>query len=175
MVVKVQVKELQEMFADELERVRVMRRNREGDASNNNAQIRKCEFVLYLLCAVNEDTVIAVESCRGDGELRAFALANAGSVVECLVNALMDKERKGVYGKAFNDEDEDIKVGCVKYEIKFSGESHYLASPAKNGRPIILVNRDGVSVIRGADVASVVNARGKLPARGCSATATTRP
>lgn len=166
MIVKVQVNKLQQMFEDELERVRDMRRNRIGNASNNNAQIKKCEFMLYLLCAVEDDTVITVETCRGDDELRGFALANAGSVVECLVNALMDKNAKGEYGKTWNDDNEDVMVGNVKYEVKFSGESHYLATPAKDDKPIILINRDGVSVIRKADIAEAVNARGKLPARG---------
>ena len=53
--------------------------------SNKRKQINKCRFVQYLLDSMPENVVITVEGCWGDGVIRSGCLANAGSVVECVV------------------------------------------------------------------------------------------
>ena len=166
MIIKTTVNNLNNLFAEEKARVKFNRVNKIGNASNNNAQIKKCDFVQYLLDSLPDNVVLEIENCRGDNEIRDFALANAGSVVECIVKAHLDRARNGEYTKAWQDDDADAVNGCIAWEVKASLEAHYLATPAKGNKATLLINRDGVSLIKKADVQSIVNGRGRLPARG---------
>jgi hypothetical protein len=166
MIIKMTVKDLNALYANEVERVRYNRANKIGNASNNNAQIRKCEFVRYLLDSLPDEVVLEIENCRGDGDIRTFDLANAGSVVECIVKAHLDRVNGGEYSKAWHDDDNDAMNGCIAWEVKASLESHFLATPAQGDKATLLVNRDGVSLIRKVEVLEVVNNRGRLPAAG---------
>ena len=166
MIIRMTVKNIDRLYADEEARVRALNLARIGNRSNNNGQLKKCALVRYLLCALDGDTVLSVENCRGDEDIREFALTNAGSVVECIVKAVLDKGRNTEYAKAWKDDDADAMNGCVVWEVKFSGDSHYKATPAQGNRATLLINRDGVSLIRKNEVASATDSKGRLPARG---------
>ena len=88
-IVKMTVGELYDLF--ERERKNALDRNAEKSNSNDKAQANKCEFIQYLLDSVPQDIVMTVEGCRGDGIKRDFNLANAGSVVECIVKYHLTK------------------------------------------------------------------------------------
>lgn len=166
MIITTTVNDLNKLFADEYERVRYNRTHKIGNASNNNAQMKKCDFVRYLLDSLEGDVVLEIENCRGDGEIRDFALANAGSVVECIVKAHLDRVNSDKYVKAWHDDEADAINGFMAWEVKASLEAHFLATPAQGDKATLLINRDGVSLIRKCDVLAIVNGRGRLPARG---------
>lgn len=166
MILTMTAQEVQALYAQEIARLQECNLRRIGNRSNNNGGIHKCAFMLYLLDAVSADTVLTVENCRGDNEIRDFCLTNAGSIVECLVKAILDHEGDAGYTKAWATDETDALNGCMEWEIKASLDSHYKATPAKGNRVTVLVNRSGVSVIRKADVPTCVDSHGRLPATG---------
>ena len=166
MIIKMSVANIDKLFAEEEKRVQACNLQKIGNRSNNNGQLKKCAFVRYLLCAIPSDTTLAVENCRGDEEIREGVIANAGSVVECIVKALLDKARANAYEKAWKDDENDATNGFMAWEVKFSGDSHYKATPAQGDKATLLINRDGVSLIKKADVASVTDSKGRLSAHG---------
>lgn len=165
-IINATVDEIVKLFENERERLRLNNLNRVGNRSNNNGGLHKCAYMLYLLGAVDGNTILHIEGCRGDGEIRDFCLANAGSVVEALVKAILDHERAGEYAKAWDKAEQDAVNGCMGWEIKASLDSHYKATPATGNRVTVLVNRSGISVIKKADVQTCVDSHGRLPATG---------
>ena len=165
-IIRASVAEIAGLFEDEIERLKYNNLHRIGNRSNNNGGLHKCNYMLYLLSALNGDTVITVEGCRGDMVIRDFCLTNAGSVVEAIVKAILDHESNAEYAKAWSIAEADTVNGCMEWEIKASLDSHYKATPATGNRVTVLINRSGVSVIRKKDVAECVDSKGRLPATG---------
>lgn len=165
-IIRASVADIAGLFEDEIERLKYNNLHRIGNRSNNNGGLHKCAYMLYLLSALNGDTVITVEGCRGDGQIRDFCLTNAGSVVEAIVKAILDHEENAEYAKAWTTAEADTVNGCMEWEIKASLDSHYKATPATGNRVTVLINRSGVSVIRKKDVAECVDSKGRLPATG---------
>ena len=165
-IIKAKVSEIEGLFEDEIKRLKYNNLNRVGNRSNNNGGLHKCNYMLYLLSALNENTVITVEGCRGDMQIRDFCLCNSGSVVEAIVKAILDHESNTEYIKAWSTAEADTVNGCMEWEIKASLDSHYKATPATGNRVTVLVNRSGVSIIRKKDVAECVDSKGRLPATG---------
>ena len=165
-IIKAPVYKLIALYKDEVKRLQYNNLNRIGNRSNNNGGIHKCRYAIYLLCSLNPDTVLTVEGCRGDGQIRDFCLTNAGSVVEAIVKAILDHESNAEYAKAWTTAEADTVNGCMEWEIKASLDSHYKATPATGNRVTVLINRSGVSVIRKKDVAECVDSKGRLPASG---------
>lgn len=165
-IIKAKVSEIEGLFEDEIKRLKYNNLNRVGNRSNNNGGLHKCNYMLYLLSALNEDTVITVEGCRGDMQIRDFCLCNSGSVVEAIVKAILDHESNAEYIKAWSTAEADTVNGCMEWEIKASLDSHYKATPATGNRVTVLINRSGVSIIRKKDVAECVDSKGRFPATG---------
>lgn len=140
----------------------VFARTGKGD-SNLTAQRKKCEFVQTLLASVPCDVVFEIENCRGDGNIRDFDLANAGSVVECIVKYHLTKAHE--IAKTWDAASVDLYNGFIPWEIKASLGSKFLATPSQ-AECTLLVNLDGVSLIRKTEVLGLVNNKGRLPARG---------
>ena len=166
MVLNMKASEVQECYATEMARLQECNLRKIGNRSNNNGGIHKCAYMLYLLDSVPAETVLTVENCRGDMDIRDFYLTNAGSIVECLVKAILDHSEKTEYAKAWLSADSDAVNGCMEWEVKASLDSHYKATPATGNRVTVLINRSGVSVIRKADVQACVDSHGRLPATG---------
>lgn len=165
-IIRASVAEIAGLFEGEIERLKYNNLHRIGNRSNNNGGLHKCNYMLYLLSALNESTVLTVEGCRGDMVIRDFCLTNAGSVVEAIVKAILDHESNAEYAKAWTTAEADTMNGCMEWEIKASLDSHYKATPATGNRVTVLINRSGVSVIRKKDVAECVDSKGRLPASG---------
>ena len=165
-IIRARVSEIEDLYKSEIKRLKYNNLNRIGNRSNNNGGIHKCRYANYLLCSLSPDTVLTVEGCRGDGQIRDFCLTNAGSIVEAIVKAILDHEQNAEYIKAWTTAEADTVNGCMEWEIKASLDSHYKATPATGNRVTVLVNRSGVSVIRKKDVAECVDSKGRLPATG---------
>jgi TPP-dependent trihydroxycyclohexane-1,2-dione (THcHDO) dehydratase len=155
------VNELFDLY--ETERKNAMARYCEKRDSNFTAQRKKCEFVQYLLESVPTDVVFTIESCRGDGSIRENAMANSGSVVECIVKYHLTKSTDIV--KTWNSEEVDTRSGCMAWEVKASCGAKFLATPSEK-ELTLLVNLDGVSLIKKSEVLNYVNSKKRLPARG---------
>ena len=155
------VGELFDLF--ERERQNAIERNAKKSNSNDKAQANKCEFIQYLLDSVPQDIMVTVEGCWGDGVKRDFNLANSGSVVECIIKYHLTKARD--LAKTWNKEDSDVLNGCVAWEVKASCGAKFLATPSKE-ELTLLVNLDGVSLIKKSRVLEYVNSKNRLPARG---------
>ena len=165
-IIRARVSEIEDLYKSEIKRLKYNNLNRIGNRSNHNGGIHKCRYANYLLCSLSPDTVLTVEGCRGDGQIRDFCLTNAGSIVEAIVKAILDHEQNAEYIKAWTTAEADTVNGCMEWEIKASLDSHYKATPATGNRVTVLVNRSGVSVIRKKDVAECVDSKGRLPATG---------
>lgn len=165
-IIRARVDDIMALYHDEIKRLEYNNLNRIGNRSNNNGGLHKCRFAIYLLCSLNPDTLLTVEGCRGDMQIRDFYLTNSGSIVEAIVKAILDHESNAEYVKAWTTAEADTINGCMEWEIKASLDSHYKATPATGNRVTVLVNRSGVSVIRKKDVAECVDSKGRLPATG---------
>lgn len=159
MIVTKTVEQLNEMFANEMERLEA------SHNSNDKGQYRKCEFVRYLLDSLDADTTITTETARGNGD-RGFDLPNAGSIVECIVKAHLNKKGATALEKEWNDNEADAINGAVECEVKFSGDSHFKCTAVSGDKMVILVNRSGVSIISKKIIATCVDKQGRLPAKG---------
>lgn len=164
-VIKISAKELQDLYNNELKRVKELNLKQVGNRSNNNAQIHKCNYVIYLLDSLKSDTMLEVEGCRGDMIIRDFCLTNSGSVVECIINCILDHNEKGYYCKQWLDSQCDAKNGCIGWEIKASLDSHFKCTPAKD-RLTVLLNKSGISIIKGCDISNYTDSKGRLSANG---------
>ena len=165
-VIKMSVKELQNLYIVELKRLNENNLNKIGNRSNNNGAIHKCNYVIYLLDSLASDTILSVEGCRGDMVIRDFCLSNSGSVVECIVKAILDHNKSNEYCKAWLDSENDCKNGCMAWEVKASLDSHYKCTPATNGKITVLINRSGVSIIKASEVENYTDSKGRLSASG---------
>ena len=165
-IIRASVADIMSLYEDEIKRLEYNNLNRIGNRSNNNGGLHKCRFAIYLLCALNPDTLLTVEGCWGDMQIRDFCLTNSGSIVEAIVKAILDHESNEEYVKAWNVAEADTVNGCMKWEIKASLDSHVKSTPATGNRVTVLVNRSGVSIIRKKDVAEYVDSKGRLPATG---------
>lgn len=131
--------------------------------SNKRKQVNKCRFVQYLLDSMPENVVITVEGCWGDGVIRQGCLANAGSVVECIVKYHLHNTESVC--KAWQESEHDTTQGCMPWEVKFSANCKFLATPSPKALTL-LVNADGISLIKKAEVLGLVDKKGKLPCKG---------
>ena len=165
-IIKLTATELQNLYANELARLHFNNANKIGNRSNNNGAIHKCNFVMYLLDAINGNTLLSVEGCRGDMAIRDFCLSNSGSVVECIVKAILDHNKSNEYCKAWLDSENDAKNGFMAWEIKASLDSHFKCTPATNGKCTVLINRSGVSIIKASEVNNYTDSKGRLSASG---------
>lgn len=165
-IIRASVSDIMSLYEDEIRRLEYNNLNRIGNRSNNNGGLHKCRYAIYLLCSLNPDTVLAVEGCWGDMQIRDFCLTNSGSIVEAIIKAILDHESNEEYVKAWATAEADTINGCMEWEIKASLDSHYKATPATGNRVTVLINRSGVSIIRKKDVAECVDSKGRLPATG---------
>lgn len=165
-IIRATVSDIMSLYEDEIRRLEYNNLNRIGNRSNNNGGLHKCRYAIYLLCSLNPDTLLTVEGCWGDMQIRDFCLTNSGSIVEAIVKAILDHESNEEYTKAWATAEADTVNGCMEWEIKASLDSHYKATPATGNRVTVLINRSGVSVIRKKDVAECVDSKGRLPATG---------
>lgn len=165
-IIRASVSDIMSLYEDEIRRLEYNNLNRIGNRSNNNGGLHKCHYAIYLLCSLNPDTLLTVEGCWGDMQIRDFCLTNSGSIVEAIVKAILDHESNEEYTKAWATAEADTVNGCMEWEIKASLDSHYKATPATGNRVTVLINRSGVSVIRKKDVAECVDSKGRLPATG---------
>lgn len=138
---------LHDLLAREDERITI---DRDPCASKKHQTVH---FLDYLLCSLHGDTVLTIEGCRGDyGDRRSFGYVNAGSVVECIVKAILDHENRPDYVKAWQHDEVDAVQGCVEWEVKAT-LSHASQSTKPDGkRAVLLINQDGVSLIKKVDV-----------------------
>lgn len=158
-IISLTVDELCEMYESEIASlIEIAKKD-----SNKRKQINKCRFVQYLLCTMPEEVQITVEGCWGDGVIRSGCLANAGSVVECIVKYHLTHTESVC--KAWANEQADATQGCMPWEVKFSANCKYLATPSPKALTL-LVNADGISLIKKAEVLSLVDKKGKLPCKG---------
>ena len=155
------VNELFDLY--EQERKNAMARYSEKRDSNFTAQRKKCEFVQYLLDSVPSDVVFTIENCRGDGVIRDFLMANSGSVVECIIKYHLTKATD--IAKTWNTNEVDTFNGCMAWEVKASCGAKFKATPS-NKELTLLVNLDGVSLIKKSEVLNYVNAQNRLSHRG---------
>lgn len=165
-IIRASVSDIMSLYEDEIRRLEYNNLNRVGNRSNNNGGLHKCRYAIYLLCSLNPDTILTVEGCWGDMQIRDFCLTNSGSIVEAIIKAILDHESNAEYMKAWRTAEADTVNGCMEWEIKASLDSHYKATPATGNRVTVLVNRSGVSIIRKKDVAECVDSKGRLPATG---------
>lgn len=165
-IIRASVSDIMSLYEDEIRRLEYNNLNRIGNRSNNNGGLHKCRYAIYLLCSLNPDTVLTVEGCWGDMQIRDFCLTNSGSIVEAIIKAILDHESNEEYVKAWATAEADTINGCMEWEIKASLDSHYKATPATGNRVTVLINRSGVSIIRKKDVAECVDSKGRLPATG---------
>lgn len=165
-LIQASVAEIAKNFQAEIDRLEYCNLHKIGNRSNNNGGLHKCRYMLYLLDAISSDTIITVEGCRGDMDIRDFYLTNTGSVVEALVKAIFDHEQTKNYCKEFDNRKADTKNGFNELEIKASLDSHYKATPAQDNRTVCLINRSGVSIIRKTDIKNCTDSKGRLPATG---------
>jgi hypothetical protein len=164
--IKLSVNEMQKLYLEEIKRLNFNNLNKIGNRSNNNGSIHKCNYVIYLLDSLDSNTILNVEGCWGDMEIRDFCLCNSGSVVECIVKAILDHNKSNEYCKAWLDNENDAKNGFMAWEIKASLDSHFKCTPAKNGKCTVLINRSGVSIIKASEVSNYTDNKGRLSATG---------
>lgn len=165
-IIKLTVKEMQNLYSEEIKRLNFNNLNKIGNRSNNNGALHKCNYMIYLLDSLNSNTVLTVEGCWGDMAIRDFCLCNSGSVVECIVKAILNHNANNEYCKAWLDSENDAKNGFMAWEIKASLDSHFKCTPAKNGKCTVLINRSGVSIIKASEVSNYTDNKGRLSASG---------
>ena len=165
-IIKMSVQDLQKLYKNEITRLKDCNLNKIGNRSNNNGGIHKCNYAIYLLDSLDSATVLTIEGCWGDMNIRDFCLCNSGSVVECIVKAILDHNKNNEYCKAWLDSENDAKNGFMAWEVKASLDSHFKCTPAKNGKCTVLINRSGVSIIKASEVSNYTDSKGRLSASG---------
>ena len=128
---------------------------------NSNKNIRCYKNVIACLEMLNPNTTIMVESARGK-EKRPFDIPNVGSLMECVLKMVCEKEQASEYTKEFNDDKADVKVGWCEYEIKSCMGAVSLNTKIQGNRPILFVNELGVFSIK-KDEIDLYTHNGKLP------------
>lgn len=165
-IIRARVEDIISLYQDEIKRLEYNNLYKIGNRTNNNGGLHKCRYAIYLLCALKPDTILTVEGCWGDMQIRDFCLTNTGSIVEAIIKAILDHEKNAEYIKAWNIAEADAVNGCMGWEIKATLDSHFKSTPATGNRVTVLINRSGVSIIRKKDVAKCVGKNGRLPATG---------
>lgn len=148
---KITAKDVIESYEFDIEKLRIDKKN-----SNRSKLIQRDKLMLQLLNTVPENLLFSCEGTASD----EYKL-NAGSLTECIVKYHLSKnpdlkeveKSGGLY---------DAKRGCINVEIKLSVNGSCYNTPIKDEMLIYLVNRDGVFMIRKADIPLVTN-KGKLP------------
>lgn len=147
---KVFVKDVIQAYEFDIEMLRADKKN-----SNRSKLIQRDELMLQFLHTLPLDLRLSCEGTPSD----SFKL-NAGSLTEMIVKYHLSKEpikevekSGGLY---------DAKRGCIDVEIKLSVNGSCYNTPIANPSLIYLVNRDGVFMVRKADIEEVAP-KGKLP------------
>jgi hypothetical protein len=151
---KIKVIEVIEAYEFDIEMLRADKKN-----SNRSKLIQRDELMLQFLRTVPKDLYLSCEGTATDS-----AKLNAGSLTECILNYHLAKEPIKEVAKAGGLY--DTKRGCIDVEIKLSINGSCYNSPIQDKMLVYLVNRDGVFMIRKADIDNVLN-KGKLPFKAC--------
>ena len=128
---------------------------------NSSKNIRCYKNVIKCLDMLEPTTTIIVESARGKAT-RPFDIPNVGSLMECVLKMVCEKEQASEYSKEFNSDNADVKVGWCEYEIKSCMGALSLNTTIQGNRPILLVNEMGVFSIKKSEIELYTN-KGKLP------------
>ena len=149
-MIKVYVKDIIQAYEFDIEMLRADKKN-----TNRTKLIQRDNLMLQFLRTVPEDLRISCERTPTD-ELKL----NAGSLTECIIGYHISKtdlkevcKNGGMY---------DAKRGCIDVEIKLSVNGSCYNTPIKNPSLVYLVNRDGVFMVRKADIETLAP-KGKLP------------
>ena len=129
--------------------------------SNTNKNVRCYTNVIKCLDMLNPTTIITVESARGKAK-RPFDIPNVGSLMECVLKMVCEKEQATEYTKEFNNDNADVKVGWCEYEIKSCMGAISLNTTIQGNRPILFVNELGVFSIKKTEIENYT-IKGKLP------------
>lgn len=129
--------------------------------TNSNKNVRCYRNVLACLDMLNPTTIITVESARGKAK-RPFDIPNVGSLMECVLKMVCEKEQATEYTKEFNDDNADIKIGWCEYEIKSCMGALSLNTTIQGDKPILFVNELGVFSIKKNEIEMYTH-KGKLP------------
>ena len=151
---KIKVIEVIEAYEFDVEMLRADKKN-----SNRSKLIQRDELMLQFLRTVPENLYLSCEGTATDS-----AKLNAGSLTECILNYHLAKEPVKEVAKAGGLY--DAKRGCIDVEIKLSINGSCYNSPIQDKMLVYLVNRDGVFMIKKANLDSVLN-KGKLPFKAC--------
>lgn len=151
---KVKVIDVISAYEFDIEMLREDKKN-----SNRTKLIQRNELMLQLLRTLPENMLLNCEGTPTDS-----LKLNAGSLTELVVKYHLGKtdgkeleKSGGLY---------DVKRGCIDVEIKLSVNGSCYNTPIKDKMLIYLVNRDGVFMIRKADIDTVAP-KGKLPYKAC--------
>lgn len=129
--------------------------------SNSNKNVRCYINVIKCLETLNPETILVVESAKGKSK-RPFEMPNIGSLMECVLKVVCDKEQATEYYKEFENDNADIKIGWCEYEIKACMGALSLNSTIQGDRPILLINEKGVFSIKKNEIDNYTK-KGKLP------------
>jgi hypothetical protein len=156
MIMKQTTKEFTNLFnqAIKVERYQI--------ANDNSAKNIRCyKAVIARLESLPQDVMLTAESAMGKAE-RPFDLPNIGSLMECVVKAMLDGCQASEYAKEFNDDNADTKIGWCEYEIKSSMGAVSLNTKIKGDKPILFINELGVFSIKKTEIDNYTK-KGKLP------------
>ena len=151
---KIKVIEVIEAYEFDIEMLRADKKN-----SNRSKLIQRDTLMLQFLRTVPEDLYLSCEGTATDS-----AKLNAGSLTECILNYHLAKEPCNEVAKAGGLY--DTKRGCIDVEIKLSVNGSCYNTPIQDKMLVYLVNRDGVFMVRKADIDTVAP-NGKLPFKAC--------
>lgn len=132
------------------------------DKNNARKAVKAYKTVKACLGYVNAETAFTVEGVRGKAN-RPFDMPNLGSLMECVVNCLKEKEPASSYAKHFKDDEADVRFGFMGYEIKTCIGATSRNTPIQGDKPVLLINQVGVFSIRKADIEGCLDASGRLP------------
>lgn len=147
---RITVKEVIEAYEADIEYLRNDKKN-----TNRTKLIQRNALMLQFLRTVPEDLRVSCE-----GTISNHYKLNAGSLTECIVNyhiAKADLKEVSKNGGMF-----DAKRGCIDVEVKLSVNGSCYNTPIQRPTLIYLVNRDGVFMVRKADIETLAP-KGKLP------------
>ena len=156
MIFNQNVKEYKELFnkAIKYEKMQI-------NDSNSNKNVRCYINVLKRLEMLSPETILVVESAKGKSK-RPFEMPNIGSLMECVVKVMCEKEQASEYSKEFNNDNADIKIGWCEYEIKACMGALSLNSTIQGDRPVLFINEVGVFSIKKTEIDNYTK-KGKLP------------
>lgn len=151
---KIKVIEVIEAYEFDIEMLKADKKN-----SNRSKLIQRDELMLQFLHTVPENLYLSCEGTATDS-----AKLNAGSLTECILNYHLAKEPCKEVAKSGGLY--DTKRGCIDVEIKLSVNGSCYNTPIQDKMLVYLVNRDGVFMVRKADIDAVAP-KGKLPFKAC--------